>query len=145
MNAVLHEDIFLPRLGSVEIFKGQDEALLEALGKQSEFFEVRKGEQICNKGKLTNGLFCVFKGKVKLTVISHNGNERVMEIVGSGGVFGEASMFLEQPSLVHAEALAKTQLVYLRRNVIFRCHRPMSRVCPMPDRWHEWPLASAGS
>ncbi len=118
MNAALHEDIFLPCLRSLEIFKGQSDELLGLLGRKSEILEVKKGELVCKKGKLTNGLFCIFKGNVKLAVISHNGNERVVEIVGPGGVFGEATMFLQRPCPIYAEALAKTQIVYLRRSVL---------------------------
>ncbi len=118
MNAAVHEDIFLPCLRSLEMFKDQDDKLLGFLGRKNEIFEAPKGDLVCKKGMLANGLFCVFEGSVKLAVISHNGNERVVEIVGSGGVFGEASMFLERPCPVYAEALVKTQIVYLRRDII---------------------------
>lgn len=135
MNAALHEDIFMPCLRSLDIFRDQEEELLGFLGRKSEILEVGKGDLVCKKGTLSNGLFCVFKGNIKLAVISHNGNERVVEIVGPGGVFGEASMFLERPCPIFAEALVKTQIVYLRRGVILDAikHYPAFALCLIND------------
>jgi CRP-like cAMP-binding protein len=46
-----------------------------------------------------------------------------MEIVGPGEMFGEASMFLERPCPVYAQALSKTQLVFFRRGLIIEALR----------------------
>ena len=118
MNAAAREDIFLPCLRSLALFDGQEDELVRFLTAKSELVEAGKGDVICEKGNQPFGLFCVLLGSVKLAVISHHGNERVMEIAGPGDMFGEASMFLEQPFPAYAEALVKTQLVLFRRGVI---------------------------
>jgi CRP-like cAMP-binding protein len=118
MNAAIREDIFLPVLRTLALFDRQQDDLVQFLTTKSELIEAAKGDVICEKGDLPFGLFCVLLGSVKLAVISHHGNERVMEIARPGDMFGEAAMFLEQPFPVYAEALVKTQLVLFRRGMI---------------------------
>jgi CRP-like cAMP-binding protein len=121
MNAVVREDIFYSCLKSLPLFAGQAEPLVRLLAGRGELISVAKGELVCKRGTLALGLFCVVQGSVKLTVISHLGNERVVEIVGPGGLFGEASMFLQRPCPVYAEALAKTEVVFLPRGLVLEC------------------------
>jgi CRP-like cAMP-binding protein len=118
MNAAQQEDVLLPCLKSLKLFSNQSNELVRFLTASSELLQVVRGEIICEKGVQPSGLYCVLDGGVKVAVISHHGNERVMEIVGPGGMFGEASMFSQRPCPVYAEALAKSQLVYLRRSAI---------------------------
>ncbi len=115
--------MLLPCLKSVGLFNDQSNELIRFLTQKSELIQAGRGQLICEKGAQPYGLFCVLDGSVKVAVISHLGNERVMEIVGPGGMFGEASMFTEQPCPVYAEALCKTQLVYLRRSAIIEAVR----------------------
>jgi CRP-like cAMP-binding protein len=118
MNSAVREDVFLPCLKSLDLFKGQEDELVRFLTTKSDLVSYSKGDLICRKGNQSCGLFCVLDGKVKVAVISHHGNERVMEIVGPGGMFGEAAMFLERSCPVYVQALAKTQVIFLRKAMI---------------------------
>jgi CRP-like cAMP-binding protein len=123
----------------VALFKGQSDDLLRFLTAKSEVIQVCKGDLICKKGTQPYGLYCVLEGKVKISVISHQGNERVLEIVQDGGMFGEASMIREEPCALYAQALDKTRLVFFRRGAVIAAirHFPefaLSLIGGMSDR-----------
>lgn len=123
MNAAVREEILIPCLKSLALFKGQSDDLLRFLTAKSELIQVCKGDLICKKGAHPYGLYCVLEGKVKISVISHQGNERVLEIVQGGGMFGEASLIREEPCAMYAQALDKTQMVFFRRDMVVEAIR----------------------
>ncbi len=110
MNAAVIEDVFIPCLRSLDLFVDQADELIRFLTVKSDLLAFSKGDLVCKKGNQACGLFCVL-------------DERVMEIVGPGGMFGEASMFLERPCPIYAQALAKTQVVFLRKQMIVEAMR----------------------
>ena len=118
MNAAVREESSMPCLKSLALFKGQSDDLVRYLSAKSELIHVCKGDLICKKGTHPYGLYCVLGGKVKISVISHQGNERVLEIVQGGGMFGEASMIREEPCALYAQALDKSQVVFFRRGMV---------------------------
>jgi CRP-like cAMP-binding protein len=78
-----------------------------------------KGESVFHSGDPCNGFHVVVYGQVKLGFTSPQGVEKVIEIVRPGQSFGEALMFLEQPYIVFAQALADTMLLQVTKNVVF--------------------------
>ena len=59
------------------------------------------------------------EGVAKLGFTSPQGIEKVIEIIRPGQTFGEALMFLEQPYIVFAQALADSMLLHVSKNVVF--------------------------
>ena len=51
-----------------------------------------KNQVVFAQGDPANAIFYVQKGKVKLTVVSHNGKEAVVAILGEGDFFGEGCL-----------------------------------------------------
>jgi len=123
MNTAVREDVLIPCLKSLTLFEGQSDDLLRFLSIGSDLIEAGKGDLICKKGTGPYGLYGVLEGKVKLSVISHQGNERVLEIVQGGGIFGEASMIRETPCPMYAQALDRSQLVFFRRAMVMEAVR----------------------
>lgn len=123
MNAAVREEILMPCMRSLALFKGQSDDLMRFLIAKSELIQVGKGGLICKKGSHPYGLYCVLEGKVKISVISHQGNERVLEIVQGGGMFGEASMIREEPCALYAQALDKSEVVFFRRGTVVEAVR----------------------
>jgi CRP-like cAMP-binding protein len=123
MNAAVREDILLPGIRSIRLFEGQPEGLLRFFGGRCEILEVARGEVICQKGRPVPGMFGVLEGSVKVSVVSPQGNERVMGIIGPGETFGEASMFVQQPCPVYAETLNRCRLVFIRRSLLLAALR----------------------
>jgi CRP-like cAMP-binding protein len=118
MNAAVRDHILLPCIRAIHLFEGQTDSLLRFFSGRCEVMEVARGEVICQKGRPAPGLFGVLEGSVKVAVISPQGNERVMGIVGPGESFGEASLFVQQPCPVYAETLSRCRLVFIRRSLL---------------------------
>lgn len=80
---------------------------------------VARGETIFHRGDPCAGFHTVVYGQVKLSFMSPNGDEKVVEIIGPGHSFGEALMFMEKPYIVTAQALADTLLLHVGKTAVF--------------------------
>jgi len=88
-----------------------------AAGVTPSYYE--KSQSVFQCGDPCNGFHVVVYGQVKLGVISPQGIEKVIDLIGPGQSFGEAVMFLEQPHIVFAQALADTMLLHVSKQVVF--------------------------
>ncbi|TAL91209.1 MAG: Crp/Fnr family transcriptional regulator [Candidimonas sp.] len=88
-----------------------------ALGT-SELRAVR-GDKIFHGGEPCIGFHVVVYGRVKLALVSPEGNEKVVRIIGPGHSFGEALMFMEEPYIVSAQALEDTLLLHVLKSAVF--------------------------
>ncbi|MDR2208576.1 MAG: Crp/Fnr family transcriptional regulator [Azoarcus sp.] len=79
----------------------------------------QKGEILFNKGDECRGLHILLSGLVKLFCISPRGQEKVVEIIHPGHMFGEALMFLGRPYIVSSQALADSWVLYFPKSTIF--------------------------
>lgn len=70
-----------------------------------------RGELLFQKGDPAPEFYVLVYGKVKLFFPSPQRQEKVVEIIEPGSSFGEAVMFLDQPHVVSARALADSLLV----------------------------------
>ena len=77
-----------------------------------------KGQTLCHTGDPCTGFHVVVYGQVKLGFTSPQGVEKVIEIVRPGQSFGEALMFLDQPYIVFAQALADSMLLHVARRTV---------------------------
>jgi len=77
-----------------------------------------KGESVVQCGDPCSGFHVVVYGQVKLGFTSPQGVEKVIEIIRPGQTFGEALMFLDQPYIVFAQALADSMLLHVAKNVV---------------------------
>ena len=62
------------------------------VGEGKTIFECRKDEVIFSQGDVADAVFYVQKGKLKLTVISKQGKEAVIAVLGPGHFFGEGCL-----------------------------------------------------
>ena len=79
---------------------------------------LQKGEMLFQKGDTPRGFYVVIFGQMKLAFPSSQGNEKVINILGSRQSFGEAAMFMDRPYPVYAEALSDTLLLHIARNAV---------------------------
>jgi CRP-like cAMP-binding protein len=75
------------------IFQGVDPEAAEALAKEMDTVEIRKGDVLFNEGEAGDSLYIVLDGKVKLGRTSSDGRENLLAILGPGQMFGELSLF----------------------------------------------------
>lgn len=106
-------------LASLPLFKELTPAELDPIAAGTTELHVPRGEIIFNRGDPCVGFHLVVYGQVKLAFLSPEGSEKVIEIIGPGGSFGEALMFIEKPYILMAQALADTFLLHVSKAVVF--------------------------
>jgi CRP/FNR family transcriptional regulator len=79
--------------------------------KGSNFY--KKGQSIFYEGNQSHGLFCIYKGKVKLSKLGENGKDQVVRFAKSGDVVGYRSLFSNEPYQATATAMEDTYVCHL--------------------------------
>lgn len=94
------------------LFSQLDEGQLERVRKMSSEIELKDNETLFEAGDEAKRFFLVQEGQMKLSRLSMNGNEKVIEVVIAGHTFAEALMFSDNPAYpVRASAIGRTHLV----------------------------------
>ena len=107
-------------LAHAPLFRGLSPQELERIAGGTRDVRVEKGEVLFRRGDECHGFHIVAVGQVKLSLVTPEGGEKVVEILGPGMSFGEAVMFMERPYLVTATALADGVLLHVSREALFR-------------------------
>ena len=68
------------------------DAFLAAIGKGRKFVLFPKKQRIFAQGDTANAVFHIQTGKVRLTVVSNDGKEATIGIIGDGEFFGEGAL-----------------------------------------------------
>lgn len=109
----------IPRfLSMLPLFTDIGRPELERLATGCTLRRVERGEMVFRVGDPCLSFQVVVSGQVKLFVISPDGHEKVIELIGPGGSFAEALMFLGKPCMVNAQALAELVLLDVPRDVV---------------------------
>jgi CRP-like cAMP-binding protein len=65
---------------------------LSSIGEGRRVLHFSKRQTVFTQGDATDAVFYIQKGKIKLTVISTNGKEATIGILGDGDFFGEGCL-----------------------------------------------------
>jgi CRP-like cAMP-binding protein len=65
---------------------------LASVGEGKTMLKYRKGQTVFSQGDVADAVFYLQKGKLKLTVVSAQGKEAVVAILGPGSFFGEGCL-----------------------------------------------------
>jgi CRP/FNR family transcriptional regulator, cyclic AMP receptor protein len=86
-------------------FKPQ--AFLASIGPGRRVIEFRKKDAIFAQGQAANAVFYIHSGKVKLTVVSQQGKEATIGMLGPGDFFGEGSIAGQPLRMSSASAITE--------------------------------------
>jgi len=106
-------------LANLPLFKEFAPAEIDRIAAGTTELHVARGEVLFNKGEPCSGFHLVIYGQVKLSFVTSQGTEKVVEIVGPGHSFGEALMFMDKPYILMAQTLADSLLLHVSRQVVF--------------------------
>ena len=106
-------------LANLPLFKELAPAEIDRIAAGTTELHVPRGEILFNKGDACTGFHLVIYGQVKLSFVTPQGSEKVIEIVGPGFSFGEALMFMERPYIVMAQTLADSLLLHVSKQAVF--------------------------
>ena len=106
-------------LAHLPLFQQLRDSEIVNLAANAREVSLHKGQIVFQRGTLLDGFYMVVHGQIKLAFSSPQGHEKVVAIVGPGQSFGEATMFMERPCPVFAQALEDTHLLYIAKQGIF--------------------------
>ena len=98
------------------IFQGVDPEAAEALAKEMDTIEVRKGDIVFNEGEAGDSLYIVLSGKIKLGRRAADGRQNLVSIMGPSDMLGELSLFDPGPRTATATAVTDTRLARLKKS-----------------------------
>ena len=94
-------------------FKQLPDDVIEQLVAMSKAKHLAKGQRLHAKNDPPEGLYCVLKGKIRVSNVSHEGREMVLTWLEPGSWFGEISLFDGLPRTHDAHAELDTELLLL--------------------------------
>ena len=83
-----------------------------------------KKQTVFAQGDATDAVFYIQKGKIKLTVISSNGKEATIGILGEGDFFGEGCLAGQKQRMGSATAITNSEILRIDKKVMMEAlHR----------------------
>jgi len=107
-------------LARTPLFQGLSATELADIAAGTREVTINRNETLFNRGDPSDGFYLLIYGQIKLSFISPQGGEKVVELIGIGQTFGEAVMFMDKPYPVTAVALADCQLIHIDKRVLFQ-------------------------
>ncbi len=102
-------------LRNVSLFESLDQQELEALSDVAFTRTFSKDNVIILAEEEGDTLFILKKGQVKVSIVSEEGREVILSLLGPGSVFGELSLLDGKPRSANVVAIEETDLLMLRR------------------------------
>src|SRR5271169_416906 len=93
---------------------------LAKVGDGRTLAEYRKSQAVFAQSDPANAIFYIQKGKVKLTVVSDNGKEAVIAILGAGDFLGEGCLAGRPLYLGTATAMSECSIVRMGKSSVMR-------------------------
>jgi len=93
---------------------------LAKVGKGRTIAEYQKNQIVFSQSDPADSIFYIQKGKVKLTVVSHNGKEAVVAILGMGDFLGEGCLAAQPQRMATATAMSDCSVVRLEKTATVR-------------------------
>ena len=98
--------------------------LLEAVGEGSATRDYQKAQPVFAQGDRADAVFFVQRGKVKLTVLSRQGKQAVIALLGPGDFLGEGCLAGQPVRMATATAMTEAAIVRLAKQTMIRAlHR----------------------
>ena len=111
------DTVFLRR---VPLFEGLKEEDLEAIAKVTITRSFSKDQVIILAEEEGDALFIIHTGQVKVSIVSEDGREVILSMLGEGAVVGELALLDEKPRSANVVATEDTELIMLRRSDFLR-------------------------
>ncbi len=106
-------------LERMPILGGLPASSVDLLASEARLVRFSRGQTIFRRGTAPTGLYFVIGGAVKLLAQDADGREKVIELFGSGQMFGEIGIFMHSSYKSWAQAVDRCTLVHVdRRHVM---------------------------
>ena len=99
----------------VPIFNHLENEQLDEIMEMVRSVSYKRGEIIYRAGDLSDSLYIVHKGKIRMYRLSESGKEQLVRILLPGYFTGELALFKETLHEAYAEAIEETQVCTIKR------------------------------
>ncbi len=96
--------------------EGLADPLAEGLSELARPVKLSNGEMLFHAGDPGNGFYVVFEGSLKVSVISHEGEEQLLTVLGPGAIVGELALLDGRPRSANVSALKPTELAFVDKS-----------------------------
>jgi CRP-like cAMP-binding protein len=105
-------------LAMLPLFDALSPDELREVAAGSTLRRLTRGEIVFRAGDPCNEFFVIVTGQVKLFMLAPSGQEKVVEVMGTGQSFGEAIMFTDRPYFLNSQALADSLLLSVSKQAV---------------------------
>jgi len=95
-------------------------AFLATIGQGRRLLEFRKKENIFVQGEPSSAVFYLQKGRVRLTVVSQQGKEAIIGLLGPGDFFGEGCIAGQPLRMATALAMSDCSVVRIEKKAMMQ-------------------------
>ncbi len=107
-------------LKKIDLFKNLSDEELKELEHYLTTAVYRKKEDIFTEGDAPEWFYIVLTGKVKVTKISHDGKEIILEIISPYDIFGGVAVLRNFPYPANAVAMEDSEILKISRKNLMR-------------------------
>ncbi|TCK90510.1 Crp/Fnr family transcriptional regulator [Natranaerovirga hydrolytica] len=100
----------------VSLFSNLNPTQIQEIIKKIQHIDIKKGEIILSEGAVSNRLYIINKGSLKVYNYNKEGKEQIFYILSEGDFLGDLNLFKEDVFEYYAQALEDTYLCTLSRD-----------------------------
>lgn len=106
----------LDSLRTIPLFAHVDDESLAAIGELLIERRIPKHQTIVEEGLAGDYMYVIREGQVKVTKLSGDGREKILELMGPGDFFGEMSLLDGAVRSASVKSMSETRILALSRN-----------------------------
>jgi CRP/FNR family transcriptional regulator len=110
----------MKQLKGISLFKDLSDAEIRELEPYLVTATMKKKETIFSEGEPSEWFFLVLSGKVKITKLSHEGKEIILEVISPTDIFGGVAVIKGFPYPANAVAMENGEILKISRRNLMR-------------------------
>jgi CRP/FNR family transcriptional regulator, cyclic AMP receptor protein len=109
--------------GNLNLLSGLPKEYSTRLLARAPVITLTKGQTLFESGAVGDGCYWLEQGVLKVSITSHQGEERILAVLGPGSIVGELAMIDGLPRSAAVQALRDSKLTFVSRSVFQECLR----------------------
>jgi CRP-like cAMP-binding protein len=116
-------------LNQYSIFGGLTEEEKEKLGRHKSCSTAKKGQIIFSENGLPAGLYCIHKGKIKLSTSGPDGKEQILRLVKESDMLGYRALVSNDRYHATATAIEDTEFCFVEKEIFIDLVFSNPKIC----------------
>ena len=108
----------IEQLREIPVLNELSDDTLEKIANNITIKDYRADEMVFCEGELSQYVYLVISGRIKITKVSNTGREKILHIIREKGMFGEQALFEEGVNPASAKTIEKSVLFQIRLSAL---------------------------